>query len=169
VTPPAFARLAEMCQASGLAEMCQASGLATQTGQTALTRIALMMAAKGDAVADITVGDCLPLSAEEFGAVAQAAARAGLTPSGYTAEASVATAHAAAGCTGVDAGVSRAELAQVQREPFAGRAAVVAAAAALDAVTSVGTKRDVAACAAAAAGLDELVTRPHGLLRRSAL
>ncbi len=50
--PAAFARLADMCHDAGLA---------TQTGQTALTRIGLMMAAKGGTVADVTVGDCLQL------------------------------------------------------------------------------------------------------------
>jgi hypothetical protein len=50
--PAAFARLAAACHEGGLA---------TQTGQSALTRIGLMMAAKGGTVADITVGDCLQL------------------------------------------------------------------------------------------------------------
>jgi integrase-like protein len=50
--PAAFARLAAMCHDSAMA---------TQTGQTALTRIGLVMAAKGATVADITVGDCLQL------------------------------------------------------------------------------------------------------------
>jgi hypothetical protein len=44
-----------------LAGMCRDSGMATQTGQTALTRIGLIMAAKGGTVVDITVGDCLEL------------------------------------------------------------------------------------------------------------
>ena len=44
-----------------LAQMCHDGGMATQTGQTALTRIGLIMAAKGGTVADITVGDCLQL------------------------------------------------------------------------------------------------------------
>jgi hypothetical protein len=51
--PAAFARLTAMCHEGGLA---------TQTGQTALTRIGLIMAAKGGTVADITVGDCLQLN-----------------------------------------------------------------------------------------------------------
>ncbi|HEX5541596.1 MAG TPA: hypothetical protein VFX60_08530 [Micromonospora sp.] len=42
--------------------------------------------------------------------------------------------------------MSRAELAQVQRELFAGRTAVVAAAAALDGVTSLEAGREVALC-----------------------
>jgi Phage integrase family len=50
--PDVFARLTAKCDAAGLA---------TQTGQTALTRIATVMAAKGGVVADITVGDCLQL------------------------------------------------------------------------------------------------------------
>ena len=44
-----------------LAAMCQRSAVGAQAGQTALIRIALIMAAKGGIAADITVGDCLEL------------------------------------------------------------------------------------------------------------
>ena len=44
-----------------LAGTCQRSAVGTQTGQTAFLRLALIMAAKGGTVADITVGDCLEL------------------------------------------------------------------------------------------------------------
>ena len=107
------------------------------------------------------------LTAEEFGAVATAAARVGLTPTGYAGEAAVATALAAAGLDEVDAGVSRAELAQAQRDLFAARTAVVAAAVALGGVTSRDAAREVASCGSAVAQLDELAARVHGLLKRS--
>jgi Phage integrase family len=53
-----------------LTAKCDDAGLATQTGQTAMTRIALVIAAKGGSVADITVGDCLQLNevADQVGA-----------------------------------------------------------------------------------------------------
>jgi Phage integrase family len=56
-----LARTRDAAAFARLTAMCHDSGLATQTGQTALTRIGLMMAAKGGTVADITVGDCLQL------------------------------------------------------------------------------------------------------------
>jgi hypothetical protein len=56
-----MARTRDTAAFTRLAAMCQTAGMATQTGQTALTRIALMMAAKGGTAADITVGDCLQL------------------------------------------------------------------------------------------------------------
>jgi hypothetical protein len=108
----------------------------------------------------------LRLTAEEFGAVAAAAAQVGLTPSGYAGEAAVATALAASGLDEVDAGVSRAELAQVQRDLFAARTALVTAAVALAGVTSPDTAREVASCGSAVVQLDELVGRVHGLLKR---
>jgi hypothetical protein len=56
--PVAFAHLAAKCDEAGLAN------------QTALTRIALVIAAQGGRVADITVGDCLQLNevADQVGA-----------------------------------------------------------------------------------------------------
>jgi hypothetical protein len=56
-----MARARDSSTFARLTAMCHDSGLATQTGQTALTRIGLVMAAKGGTVADITVGDCLQL------------------------------------------------------------------------------------------------------------
>jgi hypothetical protein len=56
-----LARTRDAAAFARLAAMCQDSGLATQTGQTALTRISMIMAGKGGRVADITVGDCLQL------------------------------------------------------------------------------------------------------------
>lgn len=50
--PEMFARLTTLCH--------QEAGK-TQAGQTALTRIAMIMAAKGGTVADVSVGDCLQL------------------------------------------------------------------------------------------------------------
>jgi hypothetical protein len=90
----------------------------------------------------------------------------GLTPTGYVGEATVAAADAAAGVDAVDAGVSWAELAPVQRALFAARTAVVPAAVALGGVTTSDAGREVATCAAAVARLDELVTHVHGLLNR---
>jgi hypothetical protein len=46
-----------------LAEACDRGGVGGQTGQTALNRIAFIMAAKGGLVTDITVGDCAELLA----------------------------------------------------------------------------------------------------------
>jgi Phage integrase family len=56
-----LARTRDAAAFARLAAMCHDNGLATQTGQTALTRIGLVMAAKGGTVAEITVGDCLQL------------------------------------------------------------------------------------------------------------
>jgi hypothetical protein len=103
-------------------------------------------------------------SAEEFDAVAAAGLRAGLTPTGYVAESAVAS---AGGDGGVDAGVSRAELAQVQRDLFAARTVLVSAAASLRAVAAGDAGREVAVCVSAVARLDEVAARLHGLLKRS--
>jgi Phage integrase family len=46
-----------------LAAACEAGSVGTQTRQTALNRIAFIMAAKGGLVADVTVGDCVELLA----------------------------------------------------------------------------------------------------------
>ena len=56
-----LARTRDAAAFARLATMCHDNGLATQTGQTALTRVGLVMAAKGRTVAEITVGDCLQL------------------------------------------------------------------------------------------------------------
>ncbi len=52
-----LARTRDSAAFTRLAQMCHDGGMATQTGQTALTRIGLIMAAKGGTVADFTVGD----------------------------------------------------------------------------------------------------------------
>ena len=56
-----MARTRDSAAFAELAGMCQRNAVGAQTGQTALIRIALIMAAKGGTVADITVGDCLEL------------------------------------------------------------------------------------------------------------
>ena len=56
-----MARTRDSAAFAELAGMCQRSAVGTQTGQTALLRVALIMAAKGGIVAGITVGDCLEL------------------------------------------------------------------------------------------------------------
>ena len=87
-----------------------------------------------------------------------------MTPTGYVAESAVAS---AGGDGGVDAGVSRAELAQVQRDLFAARTVLVSAAASLRAVAAGDAGREVAVCVSAVARLDEVAARLHGLLKRS--
>ena len=74
---------------------------------------------------------------EELRDVAAAAARAGLRRTGYVGEAAVAAARAYV--AGGEAGATRAELATVQREVFAARAAVVRAVQA-----AAGTSEDLA-------------------------
>lgn len=66
------------------------------------------------------------LSTVEYEQIAAAAARADLTPTGYVAEAALAAAHATAppGGSLSAIGVSRADLARLQRELFATRTAV---------------------------------------------
>jgi hypothetical protein len=56
-----MARTRDGAALTELAAMCQGSAVGAQAGQTALIRIALIMAAKGGITADITVGDCLEL------------------------------------------------------------------------------------------------------------
>lgn len=106
------------------------------------------------------------LTAEELRDVAAAAARAGLTPTGYTGE--VAVAAARGGVETAATGPSRAELARVQRDLFAARTALVCAADALDLGRARSAGGDVAACAAVVARLDAVAERLHGLLRRVA-
>ena len=58
--------MARTRNASAFAELtaaCDAGSVGAQTGQTALNRIAFIMAAKGGLVADVTVGDCVELLA----------------------------------------------------------------------------------------------------------
>jgi hypothetical protein len=56
-----MARTRDSAAFAELAAMCQANAVGAQTGQTALIRVGLIMAAKGGTVGDITVGDCLEL------------------------------------------------------------------------------------------------------------
>ncbi|MBT8227490.1 MAG: hypothetical protein HKP61_21680 [Dactylosporangium sp.] len=106
------------------------------------------------------------LTAEELRDVAAAAARAGLTPTGYTGE--IVLAAARAGVETAGTGASRAELARVQRDLFAARTALVCAADVFAAVQGGVAGYDVAACVAAVARLDAAVERLHGRLRRAA-
>jgi hypothetical protein len=101
------------------------------------------------------------LTSEEWDAITAAAARAGLKPTAYAGEAAVsaATAFVADGGTGA----SRAELAAVQREVFAARAALVQAAQA-----QTGLHSDSAEVAATMVGrLDAIAERLHRLLKRA--
>jgi hypothetical protein len=66
-----MARTRDSAAFAELAGMCQRNAVGAQAGQTALIRVALIMAAKGGTVADITVGDCLEL----LGVADQVAAR----------------------------------------------------------------------------------------------
>lgn len=89
--------------------------------------------------------------------VSAAAARAGLKPTGYAGEVTVAAARADA--QGGVAGATRAELARVQREVFAAQSALVSAARSPGG-PSEGLLRE------AAERLDEVAGRLHGLLKR---
>jgi hypothetical protein len=65
------------------------------------------------------------LSNDEYDDIAAAAARVDLTPTGYVAEAALAAAGATTPVDGQDgSGITRSELAQVQRELFAARTAL---------------------------------------------
>ncbi|MEO3744589.1 hypothetical protein [Plantactinospora sp. B5E13] len=97
------------------------------------------------------------LADEEMREVSAAARRAGLTPTGYAEEVAVAAARADA--QGGAARATRAELARVQREVFAVRAALVSAARSI-AGGSDGSLREVVE------RLDGVAERLHGLLRR---
>jgi hypothetical protein len=68
-------------------------------------------------------------TAEEYAELAAAAARAGLTTTGYFGEAALAAARGVTATGEVDTGaITRAELAAVQRDLFAARTAVIQAA-----------------------------------------
>jgi hypothetical protein len=56
-----MARTRDSAAFAELTAMCQGGHVGSQTRQTALLRIALIMAAKGGDVADVLVGDCLEL------------------------------------------------------------------------------------------------------------
>lgn len=97
------------------------------------------------------------LSDVEMREVSAAAGRAGLKPTGYAGEVTVAAARADA--EGSAAGATRAELARVQREVFAARAALIAGTRSI-AGRSKGLLRD------AVEHLDGVAERLHGLLKR---
>ncbi len=97
------------------------------------------------------------LADEEMREVSAAARRAGLTPTGYAGEVAVAAARADA--EGSAVGATRAELARVQREVFAARAALVSAARPI-AGGSEGSLRE------AVERLDGVAERLHGLLKQ---
>ena len=58
-----MARTRDTATFAELDRMCVAGGVGLQVGQQALTRIAVIMAAKGGTVGDVRVGDCLELLA----------------------------------------------------------------------------------------------------------
>jgi hypothetical protein len=87
----------------------------------------------------------------------------GLTPSGYTGEAALAAARVVLGKAVVAVGSTREEVARLQRELFAARTALVVAATAMGGAGDAGAE----GCAVAVSRVDALVTRLHGLLKRS--
>lgn len=103
------------------------------------------------------------LTEAEWADIVAAAERTGLTPTGYTGEAALAAARVELGVAEVAAGSTREELARLQRELFAARTAVVVATMAMGGAGDAGAE----GCAAAVARVDALVTRLHGLLKRS--
>jgi hypothetical protein len=101
------------------------------------------------------------LTDEAMRDVAAAAGRAGLTPTGYAGEAAVAASRAQT--EGYATAATRAELARVQREVFAARAALVSVARAM----TDSSDCPVDECAVALGHLDALAERVHGLLKRA--
>jgi hypothetical protein len=97
------------------------------------------------------------LTDEEMRGVSAAAARAGLKPTSYAGEVTVAAARADA--QGSVAGATRAELARVQREVFAAQSALVCATRSSD-----GPSEDLVR--EAVERLDGVAERVHGLLKR---
>ncbi|GAB2497759.1 hypothetical protein GCM10027187_74820 [Streptosporangium sandarakinum] len=99
-------------------------------------------------------------SVEELQEVAAAAEAAELAVAAYVGDTVVRVARAVAD-GGSEGEAGRVGLARIQRELFAARTALVAAAAALE-----GVGGSVAECSAAVARLDELAGEIHGRLRR---
>jgi len=99
----------------------------------------------------------------EWADIVAAAERTGLTPTGYTGEAALAAARVVLGVAVVAGGSTWEEVARLQRELFAARTALVVAAVAMGEAGGAGAE----GCAAAVARVDALVTRLHGLLKRS--
>jgi len=109
-------------------------------------------------------------TATEYAEPAEAATRAGLTTTGYVGEAALAAARGVTTAGETDTGaITRAELAQLQRDLFAARTAVNQAAAALHSALD-GPARDeaIASCAGSVAALDNVVARIHRQLQRRA-
>lgn len=111
---------------------------------------------------------------DEHEDVVVAARLAGLTPAGYVAQAAVAAACGSTAGLGepVVEGVSRAELAQVQRELFAARTAVNRLSAGLGEVVAAGgpaAEADVliGLCVRSVQRLDEAAVELDRLLRRT--
>ena len=109
-------------------------------------------------------------TADEYTELADAAARAGLTTTGYVGEAALAAARGVTAEGETDTGrITRAELAALQRELFATRTALTQAAADLRGTPArPGVDEAVAACAASVAALDGVVARIHLQLQRPA-
>jgi hypothetical protein len=109
-------------------------------------------------------------SAEEYAELADAAARAGLTTTGYVGEAALAAARGVTVTGEADTGpITRAELAALQRDLFSARTALTQAAADLRGTPAgPGVDDVVASCAASVAALDAVVARIHRQLQRTA-
>jgi uncharacterized protein (DUF1778 family) len=108
-------------------------------------------------------------TADEYTELADAAARAGLTTTGYVGEAALAAARGVTATGEVDTGgITRAELAALQRELFAARTALIQAAAELRGTPAgFGVDDAVASCVRSVAALDAVVARIHRQLQRS--
>jgi len=109
-------------------------------------------------------------TADEYAELAAAAGRAGLTTTGYVGEAALAAARGVTtGGEPDSSGITRAELAQLQRELFAARTAVTQTAADLRGTPGgPGVDDAVASCARSVAALDAVVARIHRQLQRTA-
>jgi hypothetical protein len=115
-------------------------------------------------------------TAGEYAELADAAARAGLTTTGYVGEAALAAARGVTAAGETDTGgITRAELAALQRDLFAARTALTQAAADLrgtpagrgvDAAVAASVAGLDAVVAASVAGLDAVVGRIHRQLQR---
>lgn len=108
-------------------------------------------------------------TAGEYAELAAAAERLGLTPTGYVGEAALAVARGLTTDGRVDTGgITRAELAQLQRDLFAARTAVNQAAAGLRQMPPGAAPDDaIASCARSVAQHDAVVARIHRQLRQA--
>jgi hypothetical protein len=109
-------------------------------------------------------------TAGEYAELVEAAARAGLTPTGYVGEAALAAARGLDTDGHTDAGgITRAELAQLQRDLFTARTALNQAAAGLrQAPTGAPVDEAIASCTRSVAALDAVFDRIHRQLRQAA-